>query len=251
MNAVVAPGTRGQRRLVGVAIVVVVVVVLAVVVLPTTRRGAEEVTAAPTVTVERVGGVDRVDTAIRLAERSHPSGADTAVLARADAFPDALAVAPLAGHLDAPVLLTPPDRLPREVRDALVRLGVDRVFVLGGTAAIEDAVVAGLPADVEVERLAGATRHGTAAAVARRLDAHGGVGSVDGDRTALLATGVDFPDALAAGWPAALGGLPVLLTGPTSLPPETVAALGDLEVCLLYTSPSPRDGLLSRMPSSA
>src|SRR5665647_3720915 len=25
----------------------------------------------------------------------------------------------------------------------------------------------------------------------------------------------------------------------------------DLQVCLLYTSPSPRDGLLSRMPSSA
>ena len=27
--------------------------------------------------------------------------------------------------------------------------------------------------------------------------------------------------------------------------------LGELYVCLLYTSPSPRDGLLSRMPSSA
>ena len=26
---------------------------------------------------------------------------------------------------------------------------------------------------------------------------------------------------------------------------------GDVKVCLLYTSPSPRDGLLSRMPSSA
>ena len=26
---------------------------------------------------------------------------------------------------------------------------------------------------------------------------------------------------------------------------------GDPAVCLLYTSPSPRDGLLSRMPSSA
>ena len=25
----------------------------------------------------------------------------------------------------------------------------------------------------------------------------------------------------------------------------------DMEICLLYTSPSPRDGLLSRMPSSA
>ena len=27
--------------------------------------------------------------------------------------------------------------------------------------------------------------------------------------------------------------------------------LGILDTCLLYTSPSPRDGLLSRMPSSA
>ena len=27
--------------------------------------------------------------------------------------------------------------------------------------------------------------------------------------------------------------------------------VGQLENCLLYTSPSPRDGLLSRMPSSA
>ena len=26
---------------------------------------------------------------------------------------------------------------------------------------------------------------------------------------------------------------------------------GQTEICLLYTSPSPRDGLLSRMPSSA
>ena len=30
-----------------------------------------------------------------------------------------------------------------------------------------------------------------------------------------------------------------------------VRYMGLLEICLLYTSPSPRDGLLSRMPSSA
>ena len=30
-----------------------------------------------------------------------------------------------------------------------------------------------------------------------------------------------------------------------------VPGLGKIEICLLYTSPSPRDGLLSRMPSSA
>ena len=32
---------------------------------------------------------------------------------------------------------------------------------------------------------------------------------------------------------------------------EVTARLTSLETCLLYTSPSPRDGLLSRMPSSA
>ena len=32
--------------------------------------------------------------------------------------------------------------------------------------------------------------------------------------------------------------------------PLRIMALGD-SICLLYTSPSPRDGLLSRMPSSA
>ena len=32
---------------------------------------------------------------------------------------------------------------------------------------------------------------------------------------------------------------------------EIYEVLGRAEACLLYTSPSPRDGLLSRMPSSA
>ena len=33
--------------------------------------------------------------------------------------------------------------------------------------------------------------------------------------------------------------------------PEELAGMIDAYICLLYTSPSPRDGLLSRMPSSA
>ena len=53
-----------------------------------------------------------------------------------------------------------------------------------------------------------------------------------------------------------LAGLMVLLKGnllfPNTCMPETVALTHLLPLgCLLYTSPSPRDGLLSRMPSSA
>ena len=35
------------------------------------------------------------------------------------------------------------------------------------------------------------------------------------------------------------------------LPPPVRRIIGDLSDCLLYTSPSPRDATLSRMPSSA
>ena len=41
-------------------------------------------------------------------------------------------------------------------------------------------------------------------------------------------------------------------SGKSSLAFDTIYAEGQRRyVCLLYTSPSPRDGLLSRMPSSA
>ena len=33
--------------------------------------------------------------------------------------------------------------------------------------------------------------------------------------------------------------------------PQVIQSLREISSCLLYTSPSPRDGLLSRMPSSA
>ena len=60
-----------------------------------------------------------------------------------------------------------------------------------------------------------------------------------------------------AGQAAAAGGVTTIVTRPDTLPaidtPETLEFTRRRanEACLLYTSPSPRDGLLSRMPSSA
>ena len=48
-----------------------------------------------------------------------------------------------------------------------------------------------------------------------------------------------------------LGQMLALLTGGFDLSVGTTVALASVVGCLLYTSPSPRDGLLSRMPSSA
>ena len=52
--------------------------------------------------------------------------------------------------------------------------------------------------------------------------------------------------------PAAGQGLwPAFWMLPTNSPYGGWAAGGEIDICLLYTSPSPRDRLLSRMPSSA
>jgi micrococcal nuclease len=79
-------------------------------------------------------------------------------------------------------------------------------------------IEAELQAYAPVTREAGLNRYATAAAVSK---AHFGPGV----GVVYIATGTNFPDALAAGPAAAKGGGPVLLVKGNSLPPETAAEL--------------------------
>lgn len=72
-----------------------------------------------------------------------------------------------------------------------------------------------------VTRVAGTNRYETAAAVGTEY-------FPAGVATAYVATGVDYPDALAAGVAAATEDAPVLLTAPTALPTATARALSAL-----------------------
>lgn len=185
--------------------------------------------AAESVEGRRIGGEHRYDTAARLAEVSHPDGAETVLVASGKNFPDALAAGALAGLTDAPVLLTDPLTLPAETAAAIERLGPDRVHVVGGPAAVSAEVLAAIDNRVPgADRIEGPNRYGTAAAIAGRLA--GQVGTVGGRRTALVATGEDFPDALAIGPLAHAARLPILLTRSSRVPAETLAALADLDI---------------------
>lgn len=98
---------------------------------------------------------DRYGTAAQAARWAFPDGADVAVLASGETFADALGAAPLAAAYDAPILLSGRDVLPDATRTALAELGVTDVLVMGGTAAISDAVTNSLHADHQVSRIAG------------------------------------------------------------------------------------------------
>lgn len=189
---------------------------------------AQQVRVGARADIERLAGVDRVATAAQVSLDSFATARD-AVLARADLYPDALTGAPLATALDAPLLLTESDRLSEPTAQELFRLGVERVTLLGGEAALAPAIVADLVArGIEVDRVGGANRFDTAALIAEELAPTSG--------RAFLAEGANadpdrgWPDALSAAPFAAFSGEPVLLATAGSLPQESADALESLAI---------------------
>jgi putative cell wall-binding protein len=178
---------------------------------------------------ERLAGPSRFHTAAEIATSTFEQ-ADVAHLATGAGFADALAASYAAGSVDGPVLLTATDGVPSPTWEALEALEVETVVLIGGPGVIGEPVDDALAdAGYATDRVGGATRFETASAVATR---YGGehVGTVDGQRTALLATGAHFADALAAGPIAARERLPLLLT-PHDRPADSVTdALAQLEV---------------------
>lgn len=176
--------------------------------------------AAPIMT--RLAGADRIGTAIAISRDSYPQAgsAGAVVLSRSDGFADALAGTPLAAAKRAPLLLTPSNAgldpgAAAEISRVLSPGGT--VYVLGGPNAISSAVDAQLRATFNVVRLAGSDRYATAIAIADQGLGNPGV--------QLLATGLDFPDALSGGAAAASTGGAVLLTDGSALPPATASYL--------------------------
>jgi hypothetical protein len=205
---------------------------------------------SPTVT-RRQGG-DRIATSVALSTWAFDA-ADTAIVASARKYPDALVSGPLAGTLGAPVLLTEPDDLPEEVEAEIERLGATTVHVIGGEAAVGADVQAELEddlGDVVVERIGGADRFATAALVAERV--------LDGAPATevLLSLGRHevedraFPDALSAGAFGADLTLPVLLTDRDRLPRatrEALAAMAPQDVTLFGGTAAITDGVEERV----
>jgi putative cell wall-binding protein len=173
--------------------------------------------------VTRLSGPDRIATAAAIAADRF-TAADTVFLATSLNFPDALAGGPLAARLSAPILLTGPGELAEPTRVQLDRLKPKTVVVLGGTAVVPQAVAdaaAAAAGGASIQRLSGADRYATAAAIAERYPSAA---------RAYLATGENFPDALTGGaLAAARDDGPIVLTRRADLPDATAAQLDRLE----------------------
>ncbi len=171
------------------------------------------------VAYKTIAGKTRIETAVDIAWEAFPDGLDpegprTILLATGDNWPDALGGTALAGVLDAPILLTHTNVVPKVVLDAIVDLGAENVTILGGLAAVSTQVEADLAVelgDEGVDRIAGRDRYETADLIAKRV-----IETADEDFLGygLVATGGNFPDAIAAAPLAAAHGVPLLLVPP-------------------------------------
>jgi 5'-nucleotidase / UDP-sugar diphosphatase len=210
-----------------IALLAICAMLLAV--LPATSATAQDEEEETGPRVERIAGADRVGTAIAVSAQTFDTAA-TVVIARADEYADALAGAPLATFLGAPLLLTSRDGLLPAVQAELERLGSTHAVLLGGTAALSETVEQDLNAmGVTPRRVSGPNRFATAAAVAANL-----VGEDTGG-TVFVVKGIDddpgrgWPDAVSAAPYAAFLNAPVLLVATDDATQPTLDAIAELD----------------------
>lgn len=180
---------------------------------------------------ERIGGADRYEVAASIAQK-FPGDTDVVYVASGAVFSDALSARgeprppnPQRGTAQrvdeaqaaAPILLSRRDRLPAATVEALIELDPTEIRIVGGPTRISEEVQRQLGDYGRVTRFSGADRYETSAAVA-------GLFGTDVP-VVFVATGKDFPDALAGGALAGRLGAPILLTDDDTLRTVTKDAL--------------------------
>ncbi|PKQ19886.1 MAG: laccase [Actinobacteria bacterium HGW-Actinobacteria-6] len=171
-------------------------------------------------------GPNRLQTALEISRATFPlNSVDTVVIASSDAWPDALVGASLAGAYQSPILLTSPTMLSSGLSTEITRLGASKAVILGSTASVGTAAENSLKTLLgasNVTRIGGVDRYDTARLVAAETVKFF---DCNFDGTAIVTTGLNFPDALAAGPLASAKGWPIYLVRPTGIGAANAAAM--------------------------
>ncbi len=182
-------------------------------------------------------GSHRYNTAVALAERfaADEGSISTVIIASGETQVDAVTASGLAGNLNAPVLLTRSSQLPHNVARFIDEQNVTDVVIVGGTAAVPDAIVTAiesLGSRPSVKRVSGADRYATAAAIGNDLGGPNPTWCKSSQPAAILVNGGEEgrADAVISGPLAFRLGLPILLTAADMVPESTASFLTDNKV---------------------
>ena len=141
----------------------------------------------------RISGKDRITTSVEISKSAYTTS-ENVVLASGFNFADALSAGQLASALDAPLLLSSQNKLDSQTKNEINRLKAKKVFVVGGDNAIsKSGVDTTLKSEkIDVTRLEGQDRYSTSQKVMEKTK------EIINPEYLLIASGKNFPDALAA-----------------------------------------------------
>jgi putative cell wall-binding protein len=168
--------------------------------------------------VFRFSGKDRFEVAVNISKKGWPNSSPTVVLANYLAYADALAATPLAYQKDAPILLSHPNKLTLATKKEIERLQPTEVLLIGGKHSLQDQIIVELKqlGIKNVRRIDGKDRFEVAQHISYELVPA---------KKAVIAYGLNYPDALAIAPYAARNGYPILLTRTSVIPKNTKEVL--------------------------
>lgn len=161
--------------------------------------------------VDRITGNDRYDTAVNVAKIL---GVENGVaVAYGLNYSDALSMAPLAADLSIPILLTRTDEVNEKVEQFIKDKNIPVSYVVGGEGVISNSVMNEFK---NSKRISGANRYETNVEILKYFTSQ-----LNYDK-AYVATGMNYPDALAGSALAAKTSSPLILTNNSVIEKSTL-----------------------------
>ncbi|GAA0121768.1 MULTISPECIES: cell wall-binding repeat-containing protein [Clostridium] len=160
---------------------------------------------------KRIDGKDRYVTAINIAKEV---GTENGIaVAYGLNYTDALSMAPVAGKLSMPILLTPSNYMNSDVKNFIDSSEISNTAIIGGTGVISDKVASLFPNPI---RIGGKNRFETNMNILTTF-----ADGLSYDEL-YVATGMNYPDALAGSAAAATTGSPLVLVDKESVNFNTI-----------------------------
>ncbi|KUO66624.1 MAG: hypothetical protein APF84_04090 [Gracilibacter sp. BRH_c7a] len=177
-------------------------------------------------TIERIYGADRYETSAKIAEKIGSTGKEVlstnsdfpeldveigspVVIATGENYPDALSISSFAASNGWPILFSKGGSIPQSVKEYLEMIKPSHIYIIGGAGAVSALVEAEIAAHVptsEIIRFSGKDRYETSLLIAKEF--------APNPPKVFVASGQNFPDALAGGVLAAQTSDPVILIHP-------------------------------------
>ncbi|MDR3587788.1 MAG: cell wall-binding repeat-containing protein [Desulfosporosinus sp.] len=159
------------------------------------------------ISITRIAGQDRYDTSVQVAKALGTSKG--AFITTGLDYPDAISAAPLAAAQGMSILLVPPDGLPSSTQGYLTSSKISPIYILNGNNELSDNVINQLP---QAEVITGNDSYERNINLIQRFADNLNFDSI------YVATGNDYPDALAASALAQKYQAPVILLPTDGIP---------------------------------